>query len=47
MELVAVVGIAATAVVVGADVSTPEIETGCPTPEHKDTTRLDTATGPS
>lgn len=47
LELVAVVGITAAEVVVGADVSIAGIETGCPTPEHKDSTRLDTAIGPS
>lgn len=47
LELFAVVGIAPAAVVVGTDVSTAGIETGWPTPEHKDSTRLDTAIGPS
>ena len=41
-----VVGIAM-AVVVGTDVSTAGIETGWPTPEHKDSTTLDTAIGHS
>lgn len=47
LELLAVVGIAPTAVVVGTDVSTAGIETGWPAPEHKDSTRLDTTIGPS
>lgn len=47
LELLAVVGIAPMAVVVGIDVSTAGIETGWPTPEHKDSTTLDTAIGPS
>jgi hypothetical protein len=47
LELLAVVGIAPMAVVVGTDVSTAGIETGWPTPEHKDSTTLDTAIGPS
>jgi hypothetical protein len=41
-----VVGIAM-AVVLGTDVSTAGIETGWPTPEHKDSTTLDTAIGPN
>lgn len=47
LELVAVVGITLAEVVVGADVSIAGIETGWPTPEHKVSTRLDTAIGPS
>jgi hypothetical protein len=47
LELLAVVGIPLAAVVVGADVSTAGTETGWPTPEHKDSTTLDTAIGPS
>jgi len=47
LELFAVVGISPTAVVVGIDGSTAGIETGWPTPEHKDSTTLDTAIGPS
>lgn len=47
LELVAVVGITPAEVVVGADVSIAGIEIGWPTPEHKDSTRLDTAIGPS
>ena len=47
LEFVAVVGITPAEVVVGADVSIAGIETGWPTPEHKESTRLDTAIGPS
>jgi hypothetical protein len=44
LELLAVVGKLAAAVDVGADASTGGTETGWPTPEHKDTTTLETAT---
>jgi hypothetical protein len=47
LGLLAVVGIAPMAVVVGIDVSTAGIEIGWPTPEHKDSTTLDTAIGSS
>lgn len=43
LELLAVVGKLAAAVDVGADASTGGTETGWPTPEHKDTTTLETA----
>jgi hypothetical protein len=47
LELLAVVDIPPMALVVGTDVSTAGTETGWPTPEHKDSTTLDTAIGPS